>query len=90
MGWPIEYNFEENIMATPGGMPKVTPERIFAALHAFQRSAALKAAIDVELFTAIGEGAKTAAAIARRCKSAERGVRILADYLVIDNFLTKT
>lgn len=77
-------------MATPGAGPNVSPERIFAALHAFQRSAALKAAIDVELFTAIGEGAKTAAALAKRCKAAERGVRILADYLVIDNFLTKT
>jgi 2-polyprenyl-3-methyl-5-hydroxy-6-metoxy-1,4-benzoquinol methylase len=77
-------------MATPSGGPNVTPERIFAALQAFQRSAALKAAVDVELFTAIGEGAKTAAALAQRCKAAERGIRILADYLVIDNFLTKT
>ena len=77
-------------MATPSGMPTVTPERIFASLHAFQRSAALKAAIDLELFTAIGEGAKTPAALAQRCKAAERGVRILADYLVVDSFLTKS
>jgi len=77
-------------MATPSGTPKVTPERVFATLHGYQRSAALKAAIELELFTAIGEGAKTAAALAQRCKAAERGVRILADYLVIDNFLTKS
>ena len=76
-------------MATPSGTPKVTPERIFATLHGYQRSAALKAAIELELFTALGRGAKTAASLAQSCKSAERGVRILADYLVIDGFLTK-
>ena len=77
-------------MATPSGMPKVTPERIFATLHGYQRSAALKAAIELGLFTAIGEGAKTVQAIAQKCKASERGVRILADYLVIDNMLTKS
>ena len=42
------------------------------------------AGIELELFTAIGEGATTAEALAKRTGAAERGVRILADYLVVD------
>jgi 2-polyprenyl-3-methyl-5-hydroxy-6-metoxy-1,4-benzoquinol methylase len=77
-------------MATPGGGPAVTPERIFTTMNGYQRSAVLKTAIELEVFTAIGAGAKTAAQIAERCKAAERGIRILADYLVIEKFLTKS
>jgi 2-polyprenyl-3-methyl-5-hydroxy-6-metoxy-1,4-benzoquinol methylase len=66
-----------------------TPERIFTALSAYERTAALSAAIELELFTAIGEGATTQEALAKRTGAAERGVRILADYLVVDGFLTK-
>jgi 2-polyprenyl-3-methyl-5-hydroxy-6-metoxy-1,4-benzoquinol methylase len=77
-------------MATPGGGPNVTPERIFTMMNGYQRSAVLKAAIELDVFSAIGAGAKTAAQIAERCKAAERGIRILADYLVIEKFLTKS
>jgi 2-polyprenyl-3-methyl-5-hydroxy-6-metoxy-1,4-benzoquinol methylase len=66
-----------------------TPERIFAALSAYERTAALSAAIELDLFTAIGKGATTPEALATRTGAAERGVRILADYLVVDGFLTK-
>jgi predicted nicotinamide N-methyase len=66
-----------------------TPERILAAFSAHERTAALLAGIELELFTAIGEGATTAVALARRTGAAERGVRILADYLVVDGLLTK-
>jgi ubiquinone/menaquinone biosynthesis C-methylase UbiE len=66
-----------------------TPERILAAFSAHERTAALTAAIELELFTAIGEGATTTEALAQRTGAAERGVRILADYLVVDGLLTK-
>lgn len=66
-----------------------SPEPIFETLNAFQRSAALKAAIELDLFTAIGEGAQTATALAKKCGAAERGVRILCDYLVVIGFLSK-
>src|SRR5262249_49481622 len=56
---------------------------------AYQRSAALKAAIELDLFTAIGAGHCTPAAIARECRAAERGVRILADTLVAQRLLRK-
>jgi precorrin-6B methylase 2 len=61
----------------------------FETINAYQRSAALKGAIELDLFTAVAEGNDTPAALARRCKAAERGMRILADYLVILGFLTK-
>jgi len=66
------------------------PTRIFQTLNAFQQTAALRAAIDLAVFTAIGEGRTTPAAIASRVKASERGIRILCDFLVILGFLTKT
>lgn len=67
----------------------VTPERFFSAVNAFQQTEAMKAAIELEIFTVIAEGSSTAAAIAKRCAAAERGVRILCDFLTIHGFLTK-
>src|SRR5437667_6788208 len=49
----------------------------------------MKAAIELEIFTAIAEGNVTAATIAKRCEAAERGVRTLCDFLTIHGFLTK-
>jgi 2-polyprenyl-3-methyl-5-hydroxy-6-metoxy-1,4-benzoquinol methylase len=58
-------------------------------IQGYQRSAAIKAGIELELFTAIGEGATTAEAIALRCQASVRGTRILADYLTVLGFITK-
>jgi hypothetical protein len=69
-------------------IPKVSPELFFETANAFQKSAALKAAIDLEIFTATGNGA-TAEEIAERCKASIRGTRILCDYLTVNGFLTK-
>lgn len=66
-----------------------TPERIFQTLNAHQQTAALKAAIELDIFTAIAEGADTAAAAAARREASERGVRILCDYLCVLEFLQK-
>jgi ubiquinone/menaquinone biosynthesis C-methylase UbiE len=66
-----------------------SPEHFFSAVFAFQRTFALKGAIDLGLFTAIAEGDSTAKAIAARCQTSERGMRILCDFLTIDGFLTK-
>jgi 2-polyprenyl-3-methyl-5-hydroxy-6-metoxy-1,4-benzoquinol methylase len=65
------------------------PERIFETLNAYQKTAALKTAIELDVFTAVGEGATTHAALANRCQTSERGMRILCDFLVIHGFLTK-
>ncbi len=66
-----------------------SPQVFFQTVNAFQRTEALKAAIELEVFTAIGEGNTTAAQIARRCQTSERGMRILCDFLTIMEMLTK-
>ncbi len=63
---------------------------VFDTLFAYQRSAALKTAIDLELFTVIEQGARTPSAIAKETDAAERGIRILCDYLTIIGLLAKT
>src|SRR3954470_7578093 len=67
-----------------------TPDLFFDTVQGYQRTAALRAAIDLDLFTAIGDGARTVPAISAACKASERGTRILCDYLTIVGFLTKT
>jgi ubiquinone/menaquinone biosynthesis C-methylase UbiE len=57
---------------------------------AFQRSAALKTAVDLEIFTKIAGGNKTAADIAKAAEASERGVRILCDSLTVIGFLNKS
>jgi hypothetical protein len=67
----------------------LTPAVIFEMLQAHQRTAALKAAIDLDIFRAVGEGPGDVASIARHCKSSDRGIRILCDFLVINGVLAK-
>ena len=74
--------------STADAMP--TPERFFQTVNAYQQTAALKTAIDLDLFSAIAAGADTAAAIAQRCGASERGVRVLCDFLAIVGFVTKS
>ena len=66
-----------------------TPALLFDTLNAYQRTQALKAGIDLEVFTAIAEGKTTAKEIADRCAASEKGTRVLCDYLTIMGFLTK-
>jgi 2-polyprenyl-3-methyl-5-hydroxy-6-metoxy-1,4-benzoquinol methylase len=58
-------------------------------LQAHQRTSALKAAIDLDVFSAVGEGPGDVASIASHCKASERGIRILCDFLVINGVLAK-
>jgi 2-polyprenyl-3-methyl-5-hydroxy-6-metoxy-1,4-benzoquinol methylase len=67
-----------------------TPDLYFDTIWGFQKSAALKTAIDLELFTAIDKGARTVSEIAAASGASERGIRILCDYLVTIGFLVKT
>jgi ubiquinone/menaquinone biosynthesis C-methylase UbiE len=72
----------------PSNMP--TPERIFQTINAYQRSEALKAAIELDLFSAIAEGVSTVKSLSERLGTSERGIRVLSDYLVVVGFLTKS
>jgi 2-polyprenyl-3-methyl-5-hydroxy-6-metoxy-1,4-benzoquinol methylase len=72
----------------PAGAP--SPVLVFDTLFAYQRTAALRAAIEIDLFRAIGEGPGDLASIARRCSASERGTRILCDFLTVVGLLSKT
>ena len=74
---------------TSGPQPGLSPDRFFETITAYQHTAALKAAIELDLFSAIGDGQNTVAALATRINGTERAVRILCDCLVIIGFLTK-
>lgn len=76
-------------MATTPQAQQLSPVLIFDTLSAYQRSAALKAAIDMDVFTAIGEGSATAAALTPRCSAREKGLRVLCDFLTTMGFLVK-
>lgn len=67
-----------------------SPMLIFDMLQAYQRTAALKAAIELKLFTAVAGGATTAATLATACGANPKGMRILADFLTIHGMLMKT
>ena len=75
-------------MSTPAAQ-QPSPQLFFQTINAHQRTEALKAAIELGVFTAIGEGNTTAAEIAKRCQTSEKGMRILCDFLTIMEMLTK-
>jgi hypothetical protein len=70
-------------------LTRLTPALVFEMLQAHQRTAALKAAIDLDIFRAIGEGPGDIISIARHCSASERGIRILCDFLTICGILVK-
>lgn len=66
-----------------------SPALIFDTLLAYERTAALRAGIELDLFRAIGEGPGDVESLARQCSASARGMRILCDYLTIMGFLAK-
>ena len=66
-----------------------TPQLFFQTISAYQNTEALKAAIELEVFSAIAEGSQTPEAISKKCRASERGIRILCNYLCIMGFLEK-
>jgi len=72
------------------GSAPPTPERFLEAVHGYQRSAIIKAALDLDLFTAIDDGHVTVPDLATRLECADRGIRSLCDGLAVLGFLTKS
>src|ERR1700677_634696 len=68
---------------------QVDPRLVSEMMQARQQTAALKTAIDLDVFTAVGAGPGDSASIARHCSASERGIRILCDFLVINGVLEK-
>ena len=69
--------------------PAPNPALVFETLMAHQRSAALKTAIELDLFRALGTGPASVASLASYCATSERGMRILCDFLTIIGLLAK-
>jgi|SRR5579862_753384 len=62
---------------------------VWETFTGYQRTAALKAALELDVFTHIAAGATTVKALASRCQAAQRGVRALLNHLAMDGFLAK-
>ena len=68
-------------------MPGPDASRIFDTLTAYWQTAALAAAIDLDLFTALGRRVRTARDIAAECGADPTALRTLCDSLVSMGFL---
>ena len=66
-----------------------SPALFFETISAYHRTEALRAAIELDLFSSVAAGRHTAGELAEVCQAAPRGVRILADHLAILGFLAK-
>jgi 2-polyprenyl-3-methyl-5-hydroxy-6-metoxy-1,4-benzoquinol methylase len=74
---------------TPERGAAPSPALIFELLMAHRQTAALRAAIELDLFRAVGEGPGDVPSLARRCSASERGIRILCDFLTVMGVLEK-
>jgi precorrin-6B methylase 2 len=68
---------------------ELSPSLFLDTVNAYQRTAVIKAAIQLDLFTIINGGRDTVQRLASRCETSERGMRILCDYLTASGFLIK-
>jgi SAM-dependent methyltransferase len=67
----------------------IAPDRFIDNVFAYQKTAAVKAAIELDLFSAIGAGADSVETLAAKVDASPRGVRILCDYLTVQELLIK-
>ncbi|MEK6703836.1 MAG: methyltransferase [Planctomycetota bacterium] len=67
----------------------MNPAPIFECFTAYQKTAAMQAAVDIGLFSAIGKGHLTVPAIAKACDASAKGVRVLCDYWTVQGLLVK-
>ncbi len=67
-----------------------SPELFLNAVMAYRDSAAVKGAVELDVFTAIAQGMNTAEALAGHCQADTRGMRILCDYLCVMGMLDKS
>jgi hypothetical protein len=62
---------------------------VYDAALAYQKTAALTAAIQLDIFTLIGTGATTSEALSEKAAASNRGIRILCDFLTVIGLLKK-
>lgn len=66
-----------------------SPALFFDTLSAYQRTEALRTAIELDLFSQIANGHQTPEQLGKACQADPRGIRILSDFLTIVGFLNK-
>ncbi len=67
-----------------------SPMAFLQALSGYQTTGALRGALDLSLFTRIGEGHDRVETLAAATGASRKGVRVLADYFTVLGFLRKT
>lgn len=70
-------------------MAEISPDLFLDSVLAYQQTAAIKAALELDLFSEIAQGNSTAESIAQSTGAAVRGIRILCDYLTVRGHLEK-
>lgn len=70
-------------------MADISPDVFMDAVLAYQQTAAIKAALELDLFTKIAKGNATAESLAQTTGAAVRGIRILCNYLTVRGHLEK-
>ena len=75
--------------SAPASSSQPNPMLFFETMRSFHEACALKAAVELGIFTAIARTGGSVAEIAKLCSASERGTRILCDYLTILGFLTR-
>jgi len=89
---------ENSVKTTPTGngpgtaasQPAPSPALLFDTINAYQRTAAIKAAIELDVFAAMAGAPATVETIATHSHASPRGIRILCDYLTVLGFLAKS
>jgi ubiquinone/menaquinone biosynthesis C-methylase UbiE len=67
-----------------------SPALLFDTINGYQKTAAIKAAIELDIFTVLADAPETMDGIARHAKASPRGIRVLCDFLTVLGFLTKS
>lgn len=70
-------------------MAALDPTWLLDEFRAFERTLALRTAIEMDLFTRIGAGTNTIRALCAASGASERGLRALCDYLTVQGHLAK-
>jgi hypothetical protein len=70
-------------------MEELTPAPVVEAILGYQQTAAMRAAIKLDLFSLACKGIDTAEDLAAACGADRRGVRILADFLTVHGSFAK-
>jgi 2-polyprenyl-3-methyl-5-hydroxy-6-metoxy-1,4-benzoquinol methylase len=70
-------------------MTALDPTWLLEEFRAFERTLALRTAIELDLFTRIGAGTNTIRAMSAASGASQRGLRVLCDYLTVHGHLLK-